>query len=206
VVLNLGGIANITVLPADPLAPVIGFDTGPANCLLDLWTRQHLGQPFDAGGQWASAESPDPDLLERMRRDHYFAAPPPKSTGTQYFSRQWLQRHLDTLPSTTPPRVQATLLALTVSTVTDAISRYAPNCRRVVVCGGGAENQAMMSRLAEQLAMPVESTTAHGFHHAWMEPMAFAWLAAQTMANRPGNLPSVTGAKGPRVLGAIHSV
>jgi anhydro-N-acetylmuramic acid kinase len=204
VVLNLGGIANITLLPADPAAPVTGFDTGPANCLMDLWARQHLGLPFDQGGQWASGQAPDPELLERMRDDPFFSLPPPKSTGTQYFSRQWLGRQLEGSVAPDPQRVQATLLALTVTTIRDAIVRHAPACQRVLVGGGGVGNRALVSGLRERLQLPVEPTSGYGIHPEWMEPVAFAWLAAQTLARRAGNLPSVTGAAGARVLGTIH--
>ena len=204
VVLNLGGIANITVLPADPEASVIGFDTGPANCLMDLWARQHLGQTFDEGGQWAASANPDTALLGRLLDDPYFRIPPPKSTGTQHFSRQWLQQHLRAFGSPRPEAVQATLLALTVSTVTDAIDRHANDCKRVLVCGGGAHNVVLMTRLKARLQRPVESTADFGIDPQWMEPMAFAWMAEEALEGRVGNLYTVTGASGPRILGTAH--
>lgn len=204
VILNLGGIANITTLPADPETPVTGFDTGPANCLMDLWARQHLGRPFDESGQWAASTDADPALLERMLADPYFARPPPKSTGTQYFSRVWLQQRLGESGSLAPVVVQATLLALTVVTVADAIERQARGCRRVLVCGGGVNNTALRTQLDERLDRPIESTGEHGIDPEWMEPMAFAWLAKEALGGRPGNLPTVTGASGPRVMGIVH--
>jgi anhydro-N-acetylmuramic acid kinase len=203
-VLNLGGIANLTVLPAAPDRPVIGFDSGPANCLMDLWVREQRGRPCDDGGRWAASATPAPELLARLLDDPYFALPPPKSTGTQYFSRRWLHQRLAGLESLTPATVQATLLALTLTTVADAIERHAPSCQRVLVCGGGVDNAALVARLAQRLARPVESTAGHGIDPRWMEPMAFAWLAQRTLQGLPGNLPSVTGAAGARILGTVH--
>ncbi len=203
VVLNLGGIANITVLPATPEAPVIGFDTGPANCLMDLWARQHLGQPFDESGQWAASADPDPALLDRMLQDPYFALPPPKSTGTQYFSRPWLQSQLAGIEGLAPATVQATLVSLTVTTVTNAVQEHASDCERVLVCGGGANNGMLMRQLETALRRDVESTAAHGIDPQWMEPIAFAWLAYRRLQGLAGNLPAVTGAKAPRKLGSV---
>ena len=203
-VLNLGGIANLTVLPGDPDAPVTGFDTGPANCLMDAWARQHLGQPFDRDGAWAASAQPDADLLARLLSDAYFALPAPKSTGTQYFSLRWLARALGAQPQHDAARVQASLLALTVQSIDRAVRQAAPDTQRVLVCGGGVRNSALLAHLREALELPVESTAAYGIDPQWMEAMAFAWLARQTLEHRPGNLPGVTGAAGPRVLGAIH--
>jgi anhydro-N-acetylmuramic acid kinase len=205
VVLNLGGIANITVLPADPDAPVTGFDTGPANCLMDLWARQHLGKPCDEGGQWAASAAPDAQLLERLLDDPYFEQPPPKSTGTQYFSRQWLTGRLGAAKLAAEV-VQATLLALTVRTISDAIEGHAADCGRLLVCGGGANNTALIAGLAGRLNRPVETTGDYGIDPQWMEAMAFAWLAGEALSGRRGNQPSVTGAASPRVLGVSHRV
>ena len=203
-VLNLGGIANVTLLPADPEAPVIGFDTGPANCLMDLWARQQLGAPYDDAGRWAASAKADPDLLNRLLDDPYFARRPPKSTGTQYFSRQWLQQRLVEFKGMAPDVIQATLLALTTRTVTEAVEIHANGCARVLVCGGGARNDALMRQLHEALGRPVDSTAAYGIDPHWMEPIAFAWLARASMLGQPGNLPSVTGAAAARILGTIH--
>ncbi|MCB1722412.1 MAG: anhydro-N-acetylmuramic acid kinase [Chromatiaceae bacterium] len=203
VVLNLGGIANVTVLPADPGAQVIGFDTGPANCLMDHWAARHLGEPFDRGGQWAAAGNVDADLLARLHADPYFALQPPKSTGTQYFSTSWLEARLADR-TTSAGDVQATLLAFTATTVADAVARHAPDAQRMLVCGGGVHNTALITRLNELLGLAVESTAAYGIDPDWMEAMAFAWLAMRTLAGRDGNLPSVTAAAGPRILGAVH--
>lgn len=204
VVLNLGGIANITILPADPGLPVIGFDTGPANCLMDAWSLRHRGMPYDAGGEWAASGTPRRGLLARLLDDPFFTAPPPKSTGTQYFSMQWLEARLAVLPRPSADEVQATLLTLSCQTVADAIHREAPDTERVLVCGGGVHNLALMSRLGELLDIPVESTASLDIDPDWMEAMAFAWLAQRTLSNAAGNMPTVTGARGPRILGAIH--
>jgi anhydro-N-acetylmuramic acid kinase len=204
VVLNLGGIANITLLPADPGRPVIGFDTGPANCLMDAWARQHLGAPYDDGGRWAASAAPDPLLLARLLDDAYFELPPPKSTGTQYFSRHWLEQRLGDARAAAPETVQATLLSLTISTVAHAILDQAPNCGRVIVCGGGAENSALMAGLQAHVGRPVQTSAALGIDPQWVEPMAFAWLAAQALAGLSGTVDGLTGARGPRVLGVVH--
>lgn len=204
VVLNLGGIANITILRSDPGLPVSGFDTGPANCLMDAWSLRHCGTPYDAGGEWAESSPLHQRLLARLLDDPFFTAPPPKSTGTQYFSMQWLEARLAVLPKPSADEVQATLLALSCQTVGDAIFREAPDTERVLVCGGGVHNRALMSRLGELLDIPVESTATLGIDPDWMEAMAFAWLAQRTLSNAAGNMPTVTGARGPRILGAIH--
>ena len=204
VVLNLGGIANLSVLPANPEKTAFGFDTGPANCLMDAWAREHIGKDFDANGDWAASAQPDPGLLNAMLKEPFFDRPPPKSTGTQHFSGAWLKSRLDTAKGLSSARVQATLMALTCESVTKAIHRHAPDTARVLVCGGGVHNRALMQRLQELVGLPVESTVAYGIDPDWMEAMAFAWLARRTLAGEPGNLPAVTGAAGPRILGAIH--
>lgn len=204
VVLNLGGIANITILPADPTQSTCGFDTGPANCLMDLWARRHLGKAFDRDGAWAAAARADAGLLARLLDEPFFALMPPKSTGTQHFSARWLEKKLALIDALPPARTQATLQALTVCTIVDAIHQHAPLTRRVLVCGGGTHNTALMHALAEVSGLTVESTAGYGIDPNWMEAMAFAWLAQRTLAGEAGNLPSVTGASGPRILGAIH--
>jgi anhydro-N-acetylmuramic acid kinase len=204
VVLNLGGIANITVLPADPDLPVTGFDTGPANCLMDGWVRRHRGEAYDAGGDWAASAEPHARLLTEMLDDPFFARRPPKSTGTQYFSMSWLDERLARADTPLPAEVQATLLALSCQSAADAIRRHAPRAARVLVCGGGVHNRRLMAGLATRLDIPVESTAAFGVDPDWMEAMAFAWLARQALSGAAGNLPPVTGARGLRILGAIH--
>ena len=206
VVLNLGGIANITILPADARQPASGFDTGPANCLMNAWAQQQLGKDYDEGGAWAASTQADPGLLETLLDDAFFSLEPPKSTGTQHFSAGWLDAKLAKIEGLPPACVQATLMALTCQSVADAIHRNAPNTKRVLVCGGGTRNGVLLRRLADVLRLPVESTAGLGIDPDWMEAMAFAWLAQRTLSSEPGNLPAVTGASGPRILGAIHPV
>jgi anhydro-N-acetylmuramic acid kinase len=200
-ILNLGGIANLTVLPADPAQPVRGFDTGPANCLLDAWATRHLGQPLDRDGAWAAGGQVDPGLLGRLLADPYFRRPPPKSTGRDYFNLDWLAASL--VPQLSPATVQATLLELTAASVAQA-ARAELAAGRLLVCGGGVHNRALMARLAAHLPCPVESTATHGLNPDWVEAMCFAWLARQTLAGLPGNLPEVTGAQQALVLGGVY--
>ena len=200
-VLNLGGIANFTLLPAH--GAVRGFDTGPANGLMDAWCLRHTGQGFDAGGAFAASGQVDDGLLARLLDEPWFALPPPKSTGRDQFHLDWVASKLAGDESAAD--VQATLLALTMRTVADALRASQPETRRLIACGGGVHNPALMVALAN--AMPgihVESSAAHGLDPDSVEAMAFAWLARETLANRPGNLPAVTGAAGPRVLGGIY--
>lgn len=204
VVLNLGGIANVTILPGDTRLAPLGFDTGPANCLMDAWTRQQLGKPFDEDGAWAASATPDTGLLAALLDDPYFREAPPKSTGTQYFSLPWLRTRLADFGTLAPAQVQATLAALTTQTIAEAVATHARSASRLLVCGGGVRNGFLMGQLAERLGIPVESTLGYGIDPGWMEAMAFAWLAHATLEGRPGNLPSVTGAAGQRILGAIH--
>jgi anhydro-N-acetylmuramic acid kinase len=202
-VLNLGGIGNLTLLPVS--GPVRGFDTGPANGLMDAWCEHHLGAAFDAGGAFAARGHVDETLLARLLADPYFALPPPKSTGRDQFHLGWLdaQLHDTTLA---PEDVQATLCELTAVSVAEALLAAQPGTTRVLVCGGGVHNPVLLARLAARLTnVAIESTAAHGLHPDFVEAMAFAWLARETLAGRPGNLPEVTGARGLRVLGAIYS-
>lgn len=200
-VLNLGGIANVTLLPRQ--GDVRGFDTGPANCLLDAWCERHTGKPYDAGGAFAAQGRVDPELLARLLEEPWFVLPPPKSTGREHFHLGWVERRLEGTQS--PMDVQATLLELTAITVADALRAQQPDTRRVLACGGGVHNPRLLERIGAHLpGTAVESTARHGLDPDFVEAMGFAWLARQTLSGRPGNLPSVTGASGPRVLGAIH--
>lgn len=203
IVLNLGGIANITVLGAD--ATVLGFDTGPANGLMDAWCLRHRGEPYDRDGVFAAAGSVDETLLDALLADSYFAMPAPKSTGREHFHLGWLAAHARA-SEISPANVQATLLELTARSVAVAIAEHASTSADVLVCGGGAHNSGLMRRLAEVLApRAVSSTAEHGIDPDFLEATAFAWLARQRLLGLPGNLPAVTGARGPRVLGAIYS-
>jgi len=202
-VLNIGGIANLTLLPTQHQTS--GFDTGPGNCLMDGWTQAKLGLPYDRDGAWAASGSVHPALLERLLQDPYFTRPAPKSTGTQYFSAQWLALHLQALPGIPPQDIQATLAALTVQSIAQALIASPADIRRLLVCGGGRHNAALMRGLAAALPdVTVAGSESLGLDPDNMEAMAFAWLARQTLAGLPGNLPSVTGACRPVILGAIH--
>lgn len=199
VVLNIGGIANVTVLHGDG-APTTGFDTGPGNTLLDAWTQRHKAEPCDRDGAWAAAGRVDGDLLDRLLADPYFAAPPPKSTGFEHFNLKWLDRF--GVAALDPADVQATLCQLTAQTIADAIPG---ETQEVLACGGGVHNAELMRRLRSALAdAKLRSTAIAGLDPDWVEAAAFAWLAMRTLAGLPGNLPSVTGAEREAVLGVVH--
>lgn len=203
VVLNLGGIANITRLGQH--GDVLGFDTGPANGLLDAWCLRHRGEAFDRDGAFAAAGTADHALLTTLLTDPYFSLPPPKSTGREHFHLAWLDAH-PRVQQLAPQDVQATLLELTARSIATAIERHAPDAADVLVCGGGVHNPLLMKRLEAALSpRAVQSTAAFGVDPDFLEAMAFAWLARQRLLDRPGNLAEVTGARGPRVLGAIYS-
>ncbi len=200
-VLNLGGIANLSWLPR--AGTVSGFDTGPANCLLDLWIERSLGKTHDEGGAWASGGKPLGELLARMIEEPYFGQAPPKSTGRDLFNEAWLRAKLKGAEE--PRAVQATLLELTARTVADALSARCHGIRRLIACGGGVGNRALMERLKSLIApVRLESSAEHGIDPRLVEATAFAWLAKQALDGSPASLPSVTGARGPRVLGAIY--
>lgn len=203
-IVNIGGIANITYLPADDTQPVLGFDTGPGNTLLDAWARKQLGKPHDHSGQWAAGGHVSDALLQRLLTDRYFAAAPPKSTGREQFHLDWLTPQLPNGVSTQD--VQTTLAEFTARSIADAVGRFLPGCDEVYVCGGGAHNNDLMRRLARLLnPMPVATTEALGIHPDWVEACAFAWLAHCALEGKSGNLPSVTGARHPVVLGGIYN-
>ncbi len=202
VVLNLGGIANVTVLPGND-APVTGFDTGPGNTLLDAWIGARRSLRYDEDGQWAAAGTVVDDLLHGLIGDEYFKASPPKSTGFERFNLQWLSAF--SADKHDPRDVQATLSELTAISVAAAIDQYAPATSETYVCGGGVHNRDLMQRLRRRLSKgTVESTLAVGLDPDWVEAAAFAWLAMRTLGKKTGNLPSVTGASHKVVLGAIH--
>ncbi len=204
VVVNLGGIANVTDLP--PERPIRGFDTGPGNTLLDAWCERHTGAPFDRDGAWAASGQVHETLLVRLESDPYFATPPPKSTGRDRFNLAWLEGHLTGLrPTPQPADVERTLLALTAGTIAHAIAAHCGGATEVLICGGGAHNAALRSELEAALAPRRVATTASlGIDVNDVEALAFAWLAREALAGRASSLPGVTGARGPRVLGAIY--
>ncbi|AVT07149.1 anhydro-N-acetylmuramic acid kinase [Paracidovorax avenae] len=202
-VLNIGGIANLSVLGAQ--GGVLGFDCGPGNALMDHWCGLHTGQPYDAGGSWAAQGRVQPALLERLLSEPYLHQPPPKSTGRDLFNAAWLQSHLQELPPLPPPDVQATLTELTARACVMAMESHGQGGRQLAVCGGGARNGLLMRRLAALLpGVEVLTTDAFGLPPQQVEAAAFAWLAHRALHRLPGNLPQVTGATGPRVLGALY--
>jgi len=208
VVVNVGGIANLTFVPAGGnLAGVRGFDTGPGNVLLDLWCARHRGESFDREGAWARSGRVDAALLERLLAEPYFALRPPKSTGRDLFNAEWLAAMLAGHAATRAADVQATLLVLTARTIARAVdvAAGAATGTDVLVCGGGANNTALLTALAAELAPRRVATTAvEGVAVEQVESLAFAWLAWRAVSGQTGNLPAVTGARGPRVLGAIY--
>ena len=205
VIVNIGGIANITVLPADPAIAVTGFDTGPGNTLMDAWAQKNLGTTMDAGGNWAAGGTCNEQLLEELLQDAYFSAAPPKSTGREYFNLDWLSKFAPASRISTQD-VQATLCRLTTRTIIEAIEKHAPDTQRLLVCGGGIHNDCLMQHLKTGLTgISVESTAHYGLDPDWVEAAAFAWLAKQKLEARAGNVPTVTGAAHPIVLGTLHS-
>lgn len=202
VVLNIGGIANITVLYGDR-RDTIGFDTGPGNTLLDAWARRQGRGEYDADGRWSAAGTVIDELLARLQADPYFSAPPPKSTGFEYFNLDWLDAA--GVAGHEPSDVQATLCQLTANSIAAAIVSVAANVSEVLVCGGGIHNSDMITRLGNALpGVDVSSTATAGLEPGWVEAAAFAWLAMRTSRGLPGNLPSVTGAARATVLGTVH--
>ena len=207
-ILNIGGIANLTLLPSsdDPAAGLAGFDTGPGNALMDYWCKLHTDAPYDDDGRWAASGQVDGMLLVELMADAYFRKAPPKSTGRDLFNPAWLAQALARAGGTRAPAdVQATLLELTARSAVDALRTGAPATRELLVCGGGARNGALMARLAALWpGLAVAPTDSAGLPATQVEAAAFAWLARQFCERRPGNHPGVTGAAGLRVLGALY--
>ncbi|MDR4516714.1 MAG: anhydro-N-acetylmuramic acid kinase [Nitrosomonas sp.] len=201
VIVNIGGIANLTNL--DPGNIVSGFDCGPGNILMDAWCLQHTEQPFDNNGQWSATGQIIPALLDKFLSNDFFSCPPPKSTGRDLFSSEWLRSHLQGNES--PEDVQATLMQLTVLSIANSIQEYYPTSTEVYLCGGGAHNLQIVQHLKSVLSnKKVSITDELGVAVDWVEAFAFAWLARQTILRQPGNITSVTGARGDRILGAIY--
>src|SRR3989344_3073739 len=201
-IVNIGGIANLTFLSKNPKNAVFGFDSGPGNCLMDLWAQKHLKKPYDAHGEWATKGRMNKHLLEKCLKDPYFHQSPPKSTGREYFSRLWIDQVLDQLKEKIEAvDIQATLLELTAITIAQAAASHPGP---LYVCGGGARNTQLMKRLEALSQKPLFTTEKLGLNPDWVEAAAFAWLAHQALENRPGNLPTVTGARCDTLLGAIY--
>lgn len=201
VVLNLGGIANITRLPADGSAPV-AFDTGPANGLLDAWIQRVQGGPFDRNGAWAESAQADAGLLALLLDEPYFRLPAPKSTGKELFHLDWAEQRAGDLGRFDPAVVQATFLALTVESVARAVEASG-GCDRVLACGGGVHNRALLRHLSTRLGVPVESTAVAGVEPDWLEAMAFAWMARRHVHGEALDTPPFTGASRASVLGSL---
>ncbi|MEH6436331.1 anhydro-N-acetylmuramic acid kinase [Massilia sp. DD77] len=203
VVVNIGGIGNISVLHGD--GRVTGFDTGPGNVLIDLWIARHKGQPYDEDGAWGASGTVDATLLEILLDEPYFRQPAPKSTGRDLFHAQWLDARLAQCPGVAPADVQATLTRLTALTIARAIQGEGVKPDAVYVCGGGAYNATLLRDIGAALdGVKVESTAALGVAPNRVEALAFAWLGWRFATRQPGNLPAVTGARGPRILGALY--
>ena len=201
VIVNIGGISNLTNLPA--LADATGFDCGPGNLLMDAWCAQHTGKPYDDNGAWAASGKVLPDLLKKMLAELFFTLPPPKSTGRDLFNMNWLQSKLSGKEKTQD--VQATLLELTCLTIAQAIQQHCNGATEIYLCGGGAHNQALRNHLGALLpTYSIQTTDALGISSDYLEAIAFAWLAQQTLRGIPANLSLVTGAKHPCILGAIY--
>ncbi|MEA3120568.1 MAG: anhydro-N-acetylmuramic acid kinase [Paraburkholderia sp.] len=214
VVCNLGGISNVTILPATTNAGtashVRGFDCGPANVLLDEWAQRHLGMPFDEGGRFAANGTVNEPLLNALLDEPFFSQAPPKSTGRDLFNAAWIDARLACFGKLAPADVQATLAALTGASIAREIERHASDCRAVYVCGGGARNPELLKAIEAGLAKSgvsgasVKTTDALGVPPHHVEALAFAWLAMRCIERTPGNIPAVTGAAGERILGAIY--
>ena len=201
VIVNIGGISNLTDLP--PGNHATGFDCGPGNLLMDSWCMHHQGKPYDAGGVWASTGKVLTSLLERMLQEPFFASPPPKSSGRDLFNKGWLQAKLQ--GNERAEDVQATLLELTGRTISQAVQQYCEGAQEIYLCGGGAHNRTLHDRIAALLPeSTVQTTHILGVNGDYLEAIAFAWLARQTLHGKPASLPAVTGAKHASVLGAIH--
>lgn len=201
VVCNIGGIANLTCIPHD--GPITGFDSGPGNVLMDAWIARQKGKRYDRDGAWAASGQVIDPLLAQLLENPYFDAPPPKSTGREAFNPQLLERY--GLQRYAPADVQATLSMLTAATIADAALRWGGRPEALYVCGGGAHNTHLLSQLRMRLPKLETATTATlGIDPDWVEALAFAWLAYRTLNGLPGNVPSVTGAQGERVLGAVY--
>ena len=202
-IVNIGGIANITVLSTEPKASIIGFDTGPGNTLMDQWMQRHQSCDYDVNGRWASGGTIKPELLQRLIQDDYFKLAAPKSTGKEYFSLAWLEQQVG-VADFRPEDVQASLCELTALTISQAVQAYASTCQELLICGGGAHNDFLMTLIRQKMHCPVLSTHAYGIHPDHVEAMAFAWLARQTHNKLTGNLKEVTGANQDVILGGVY--
>lgn len=204
-ILNIGGMANLTVLGPQLAADVLGFDCGPGNALMDAWCQQHLGQAYDADGAWAASGQVQGELLTALLGEPYFQQAAPKSTGRDLFNPAWLAVKLDQFAPMAAVDVQATLAELTSSACAQSVKNYGLESKQLIVCGGGTFNGHVMRRLQAHLpALQVSSSQAHGLAPLQVEAAAFAWLARKTILRETASLQKVTGAQGARVLGAVY--
>ncbi len=202
-IVNIGGIANASILNGQK--SLIGFDTGPGNTLMDHWIERHTGERYDCDGQWAAQATANPPLLEKLLEHPYFKISGPRSTGKEAFNLAWIEKLCPELSSLSPDEVQASLSEFTAITIAKGLQSSQLDIAEVYVCGGGAHNSDLMSRLSRHICVPIlETTAALGIDPDWVEAAAFAWMAKQTLKGLPGNAPSVTGASGHRVLGGIY--
>ncbi len=204
VIINIGGVANLSILPKDAQKDILGFDTGPGNTLMDYWISTHKNCTYDKNGEWAATGNIQPELLKQLKEEPYFSNPPPKSTGTEFFSANWLTKKLATLPAYPAEDIQRTLCQLTAETIAEAIQKFAPETDQVFLCGGGTHNHTLFKALEQLLSPPIASTETQGIHPDQVEAMAFAWLAKRTLQGLTGNLPATTGAKQAVILGGIY--
>jgi anhydro-N-acetylmuramic acid kinase len=205
VVLNIGGIANITRLPAHAEQDVLGFDTGPGNGLMDAWTERHLGRAMDTDAAWANQGEVLDEVLGVLLADPYFDKHPPKSTGKEDFNLQWVEHRFTGIADCPPASVQRTLCELTAVSIGQAIRAFASNTREVLVCGGGCRNPLLMRRLRESLpSVHVGTTAEHGINPDFVEAAMVAWIAMRTLNGQAGNIPSATGARHSVVLGGVY--
>lgn len=205
-IVNIGGIANVTLFSLKKPNTIVGFDSGPGNVLLDAWIKKHENKTHDEAGAWGAKGTVNAELLQILLADPYFQLPPPKSTGREHFNLNWLEEQLQKFGKPiSAVDVQATLVELTARSIITAIRNYLPE-GEILICGGGVHNAHLLARL-RGLALPhfgVDSTKKYGIDPDWVEAMAFAWLARQTLNKQPGNIPSVTGAKNPTILGGVY--
>lgn len=209
-ILNIGGISNITFLPAadcqsDNNQSTFGFDTGPGNMLMDAWIQKNKKANYDANGEWAASAEVSDELVKSLMQDEFISAAPPKSTGREHYHLEWLEQKLQKFPDLNAAQVQASLNLFTCKSICYAIKHQIPEINKLIVCGGGVHNAQLMKSLAQELPqISVESSEKHGVNPDWVEAIAFAWLARQTMNKLAGNLPAVTGAKEAVILGGIY--
>jgi len=203
-IVNIGGIANITFLPADKNKTCQGFDTGPGNMLMDAWIQKHKNQNYDPQGQWAANHSADKKLIHHLMQDPFISQTPPKSTGREHYNLHWLNEQLSHFSDLSADIIQASLCEFTAQSIQLAVENYSEEINTLIVCGGGAHNTHLMHLLQQQLpGINIKNSDAYGLHPDWVEAVAFAWLAKQTLNNKPSNSPEVTGADEAVILGSI---